>query len=110
MSEFNLPSLASPDPRVISHTQVALQMYCNNTTVRNEVASGVFNPKSSQGQGCASSLKMHSITKVITEMVAYVTIKVCQSPSAVPQPQCHTSADLCGTFVHVNMGLHRWDI
>ena len=54
-------------------------MYRNKTAVKDEVPGGAFNPKTSMGQGRPSFLKMHAITKVTPEMIAYTAVQVCQS-------------------------------
>ena len=75
-----------PDLTVTSHTQVALRMYRNKTAVRNDIAGGVFNPKTSKCQGRPPFLKMHNINKVVPGMIAYVAVQVCQSHPSDPHP------------------------
>ena len=77
-------------------------MYRNKTAIRNEIATGAFKIKASQGQGRAPFLKAHRITKVTPEMVAYVAVQVQQSLSAGPSPD--------GTPSQTYMGLSAMEI
>jgi hypothetical protein len=54
-------------------------MYRNKTAVNKDVMGGFFNPKTSQNQGRRPFVKVHNITKVTPDMVAYAAVQVCWS-------------------------------
>lgn len=97
-------------PVLILPIQVALRMYRNKTAVTKEVIGEFFNPKTSQNQGRPSFIKVHGISTVTPDMIAYAAIQVSWSPQPSPSLDPRTCVDLCGPVVHAIMGRHGWDV